>query len=48
MEKNGEDNQKVRKIGQVINQTSTQGLEHDKIWAQWASSIPSKNMLMRV
>ncbi len=48
METIGEDNQKVGKIGQIINQVWAQGLKHDKIWAQWASSIPSENMLKRV
>jgi len=23
----------------------TLGLEHDKIWAQWASNVPSESML---
>jgi len=31
--KTGEVNQKVKKIGQIINQTFALGLEHDKIWA---------------
>jgi hypothetical protein len=29
----GEDNQKVGKIGQVISQTPTLRIKHDKIWA---------------
>jgi hypothetical protein len=37
MEKIGENNRKVVKIGQIISQVFIQGLEHDKIWAQWAS-----------
>jgi hypothetical protein len=48
MEKIGEDNQKARKIGQIISQAPALGLEHDKIWAQWASNILSKNMLKRI
>jgi len=48
MEKSGEDNQKVGKIGKAIRQTPTPRLEHDKIWAWWASCIPSKNMLKKV
>jgi len=48
MEEIGEDNQTVGKISQTIKQMPTQGLEHDKIRAQWASSILSKNMLMKV
>jgi hypothetical protein len=31
METIGEDNQKVGKIGQIINQVWAQGLKHDKI-----------------
>jgi hypothetical protein len=30
MEKIGKGNQKVRKIGQIVNQTFAIGLEHDK------------------
>jgi len=37
MEKTKEVNQKFGKIGWTINQTFAFGLEHDKIWAQWAS-----------
>jgi len=48
MEKIGEDNQKIRKIGQFINQALAPRLEHDKIQTQWVSSIPSKNMLKKV
>jgi hypothetical protein len=48
VEKIEEDNQKVQKIGQVINQTFALRLKHNKIWAQWASSIPSKIMLKKL
>jgi hypothetical protein len=48
MEKIGEDNQKVGKIGRIINQMPIWGPKHDKIWAWWASSIPSESMLKRV
>jgi hypothetical protein len=44
----GEDNQKVRQIGQAINQAFALGPEHDNVWAQWASYILLKNMLERV
>jgi len=47
MEGIGEDNQKARKIGRGISHKFTLGLEHDKIRAQWASNIMSKNMLER-
>jgi hypothetical protein len=33
MEKNGEDNQKPGKIGQIVNSTPTIGLKYDKIRA---------------
>jgi hypothetical protein len=41
-------NQKPRKIGRIVNQTHAPRLEHDRIWAQWVSNIPSKSMLERV
>ncbi len=44
VEKIGEDNQKVGKIGQTISQMFALGPKHDKIWTQLASSIISKNM----
>jgi hypothetical protein len=43
VEKISEDDQKVGKISQVISQTHALGQEHDKIWAQWASSIPREH-----
>jgi hypothetical protein len=48
VKKIGEDNRKVGKISQTINQVPTLRLEHDKIQAQWALSIPSKIMLKNV
>jgi hypothetical protein len=48
VEKIREDNQKVVKIGRTTNQVPTPSLKHDKIWAQWASSIPSKSMSKKV
>jgi hypothetical protein len=45
MQKIGKDNQKVGKIGRVISQAITIGPEHDKIRAQWALDVLSKNML---
>jgi hypothetical protein len=48
MKKIGEDNQKARKIGQIINQTFTFEPKYDKIRAQWALDIMSKNMLKKV
>jgi hypothetical protein len=48
VEKIGEDNRKVRKIGQTINQAPAPRLEHDKIQARWASNVLLKNMLERV
>jgi hypothetical protein len=48
VEKTGEDNQKAKKIGQIINQAPTPEPKHDKIRAQWASNVPLENMLERV
>jgi hypothetical protein len=48
MEKIREDNQNIRKTSQIVNQTPTPKLEHDKIEAQWALNIPLKSMLERV
>jgi hypothetical protein len=48
VEKTREVNKKPRKIGQIVNQTPAPRLKHDKIWAQWASNIPSKSMLEKV
>jgi hypothetical protein len=48
MEKDGEDNRKVRKVDWIINQAPNQRPKHDKIRAQWVSDILSKNMLERV
>jgi len=42
MEKDGEDHRKAKKVGWIVNQTPTLGLEHDKIWAQWVSNIMLK------
>lgn len=47
MEKDVKDNQKAKKVGLIINQTSTLGPEHDKIWTQWVLIIVSNNMLKR-
>jgi hypothetical protein len=48
VEKTREDNQKVVKIGRIINQVLAPSPKHDKIWAQWASNISSKSMLEKV
>jgi hypothetical protein len=48
MQKIGEDNREAWKIGQVISQTFAPRLKHDKIWARWASDVPSGIMLERV
>jgi hypothetical protein len=48
VKKIGEDNQKVEKIGRITSQMHALRLEHDKIQAWWASSIPSKSMLKKV
>jgi hypothetical protein len=48
MKKIGEDNQKVKKIGQIVNQVTTLEPKHDKIRAQWALNIMSKNMLEKI
>jgi hypothetical protein len=48
VEKIGEDNQKVGKIGQTISQVPAPSPKHDKIQAQLVSNIPSKSMLERV
>jgi hypothetical protein len=48
VEKNGEDNQKVGKIDQVVNQTFAFGPKHDKIQTRWALDISSKSMLEKV
>jgi hypothetical protein len=48
VEKIGEVNWKVGKIGGTISQTPIPRPEHDKIQAWWASSILSKNMLKRI
>jgi len=48
MEKTREINRKPKKIGQAVNETPTPKLEHDKIWARWASDKMSKSMLERV
>ncbi len=45
MEKIREDSQKVKKIGQVVNQAPAPEPKHDKIRAQWASNVPLENML---
>jgi hypothetical protein len=48
MEKDGEDNWKVRKASQIISQMPTSRPEHDKIRTQWISNNLSKNMLEKV
>jgi len=48
VEKIGQNNQKVRKDGRAISEMFAPWLEHDKIQAQWASGILSKNMLKNV
>jgi hypothetical protein len=48
VEKIGENNQRVKKISQIIIQVLASRLKHNKIQALWASSIPSNNMLKRV
>jgi hypothetical protein len=48
VEKFGKNNQKVGNTSRIISQTPTLGLEHDKVWAQWASDIISESMLERV
>jgi hypothetical protein len=48
MKKIGENNQKARKIGLIINQTFTFEPKHDKIQGQWALDIMLKNMLKKV
>jgi hypothetical protein len=35
-----EDNRKVRKINQIVNQTFTPESKHNKILAQWVLNIP--------
>jgi hypothetical protein len=48
VEKNGEDNQKARKINQVVSQAPAPRLEHDKIQARWALDNSLESMLERV
>jgi len=49
VKKNREDNQKVGKVGQVVNRfTPTLGPEHDKIQTQWVPYIMSESMLDKV
>jgi hypothetical protein len=48
VEKIGEDNWKVGKIGQGVNQMFAPRLKHDKIWARWALNVPLENMLKMV
>ncbi len=48
VQKTRENNQKAKKIGRIINQAPTLGLEHDKIQARWALDVPSNNMLEKV
>ncbi len=45
VEKDGEDNWKVGKVGWAISQMLTLELKHDKIKKQWVSNTLSKNML---
>jgi len=44
----GEDNRKVKRISQIVNQTPTLESKHYKIQARWALDIPSKSMLEKV
>jgi len=48
MEKIGEDNRKVKRISQIVNQMPTLESKHYKIQARWALDIPSKSMLEKV
>ncbi len=48
MKKIREDNQKAKKIGQIVNQVITLEPKHDKIWTWWALDIMSRNMLEKV
>jgi hypothetical protein len=48
VEKIGEDNWKVGKTGQVVNQVPAPRPKHDKIQARWTSNVPSENMLEEV
>jgi len=48
VQKDGEDNWKVGKVGWVGSQKPTLGPKHDKIQAQCVSNILSKSMLKRV
>jgi hypothetical protein len=48
VEKNGEDDQKLGKIGQIISQVPTLVPKHDKIRARWVSNIPSECILEMV
>jgi hypothetical protein len=44
----GVDQQKARKINQIVSQMPTLGPQHDKIQTQWALDIPSERMWKRV
>ncbi len=46
--KNEENNRKVVKVGRVISQALTPGLEHDKIRTRWVSNISSESMLEKI
>ncbi len=48
MEKTGKDNRKVGKIGRIISQMPTLGLEDDESQARWASNILLENILEKV
>jgi hypothetical protein len=48
VQKIGEDNWKVGKIGWIVNQAITLGPKHGKIQAWWALDVSLKNMLERV
>jgi len=48
VKKDKEDNQKVGKVSQVVNQTFALELEHDKIQTRWISYILWENMLDKV
>jgi hypothetical protein len=48
VEKDGEDNRKIGKVNQIINQMPSPRLKHDKIQTIWVLDILSKNIMERV
>jgi hypothetical protein len=48
VEKDGEDNQKVRNASWTISQMPAPKLEHDHFWAWWVSNTMLENVLERV